>query len=179
MHEYQVGELYNPNVKSWLETPQYNYRSGSHELVLFFKRPSTTEITAVKDGKAEFALAVRGDIIFFLYRFGTSIDWSDAPYSWHLVPEAERAIMPGQVAVTGETRALLTVILVDADSGIIRAMRVVSLSPSFTSRLNQAIVEQSQKPFNSVSYDRQLTELYKSYPNSSNLLKIAIARSTT
>jgi hypothetical protein len=179
MYEYKVGQPYNPNVKNWPETPQYNYRQGEHELVLFFNKPSISETLAVKQGKAEFALTVKDDIIFFLYRFGQPvvINWSDAPYTWHLVPEAERTILPEQLPATGEKRVLLRIILVDATTGLICAIRIVTLSPSFTSRLNQAILEQSQKPFDAKSYDMQLQQAYRSYPESSQLLKLAIARS--
>lgn len=178
MAEYQVGKPYNSAVREWLETPKYDFRSGAHELVLFFNKPTSAEISAVKTGKAEFALVVQGDIIFLLYRFGTPIDWSDASYSWHSVQESER-MLPEHILATGETRAVLTVILVDAANGITQAIRLVSFSPSFTSRLHQAINEQAQKPFNQASYDKQLENLYKSYPDSRDLLKLAIARSNS
>jgi len=55
---------------------------------------------------------------------------SDALYSWHLVPEGQRSLPPA--AESAQTRALLHVILVDADMGIVLAVRMVSFSPDFT-----------------------------------------------
>lgn len=52
MHAYEVGQLYHPSLRSWPETPQYNYRSGEHELVLFLASPSLREVEDVREGEA-------------------------------------------------------------------------------------------------------------------------------
>ena len=66
----------------------------------------------MRAGNAEFALLIYGLAIFFLYRFEKAIAWSDAPYSWHLVPADERQLP--ETPESAETRALLSVVLVDA-----------------------------------------------------------------
>lgn len=98
LHAYQVGRPYHPGRRSWPEQAQYNYRAGGHELVLFLTRPSSREVRAVTRVSAEFALHVAsdGDPIVLLYRFSnqdsSGLPWSDAPYSWHLVPQEERTL---------------------------------------------------------------------------------------
>jgi hypothetical protein len=69
-------------------------------------------VQAVRKGECEFAVTVDGPVIFFLYRFGHAITWSDAPYSWHLVPEPQRSLPEVE---SEESGALLHVVLVDAE----------------------------------------------------------------
>jgi hypothetical protein len=173
MFTYSVGQLYNPNVRRWPEKPQFNFRQGGFELVLFYDRPSLTEILEIQSHQAEFALVVQGDVIFLLYRFGTAGLWSDAAYSYHLVPAAEQTPPPE----LGESdRILLQIVLVDASTGVIKALRAVSLSPDFSQKLVAAIQAQIEHPFDSASYDAQIARAYRQYPQSKGMLKLATAR---
>lgn len=161
MHLYEVGKLYTDRTH-WPEGAQYNYRGGEHELVLFFNRPTAKEIHSIGKERAEFALFVERQLIILLYRFGTGLDWSDAPYSIHLVPHEQRTIPPD---VEAGMRALLHIVLVDASNGIIRVLRVISLSPEFTQALHHAIQEQADMPFTRHVYNGQLESLFARYPS--------------
>ena len=174
MYLYEVGKLYSGR-KRWPELAQYNYRGGEHELILFLGGPNKKEVEDVKNGDAEFALFVERDLIILLYKFGQSIDWSDAPFSIHLVPLAER-VLPE--LINDNTRVLLHVLLVDASTGIIKAMRAISLSNEFSAALHQAILDQAKKTFTKNEYDRELTGLYNGY-SSSTLATMAPIHYTT
>lgn len=113
------------------------------------------------------------DPIFFLYRFGGQ-PWSDAPYSWHLVPAAERVLPPDPLGP--DDRPLLTVILVDAASGLVRALRALSLPPPVAAPLHAAIRAQATAPFDPTTYDLRLTALYAQYPTTPRLLGQSVAR---
>jgi hypothetical protein len=174
VHQYQVGQLYHPDRRIWPERATYQYRGGGHELLLFLESPTAGEITDVRYGDAEFALAVVPPTLIFCYRFGR-MPWSDSPYTVHLVPEAER----GEIdePVLEEERALLAVILVDATTGIIRALRAVSLSVDFTDALRQAIREQAGAPWEGeAGYDRAIERIYRQYPSTERFVAAATAR---
>lgn len=184
MPESRVGALYHPNVKHWQEAVEYNFRGGLHELCLFFRHPQPQEVQSVERGRKEFALVVDGDVIVFLFRFhGTQgnqrgIPWSDCPYTWHkLRPEDQQVLPLDPTDMTSETRAAMQIFLVDADTGILLAMRpLITLSHEFTVRLHQAILDQIKRPFDKVTYDRQVRALQAHYQESKDMLKIAIAR---
>ena len=53
-HRLEVGKPYHPDRKMWPQTPQFNYRGGECELVLFFDQPTPAEVRAVKEGRSEF-----------------------------------------------------------------------------------------------------------------------------
>jgi hypothetical protein len=88
----QVGKPYIAGLPSITPRAEYHYRDGCHELLLCFSHPTEDEIAAVRNGDSEFALLIFGLVIFFLYRFEKAIGWSDAPYSWHLVPADEQQV---------------------------------------------------------------------------------------
>jgi hypothetical protein len=174
MHTLEVGKLYHPGIRHWPEGGEYNFRSGGHELLLRFVRPAAQEVEAVSRGDCEFALASVGDILFFLYRFGKAVRWSDAPYAWHLLPEDQR--IPPLHPNTDQTRALLRVVLLDAATGIVRALRAVTLSPGFTRSLHSAIQVQMNTPWvGNREYDRRLAAAYRRYPSSEDLFSITVA----
>jgi len=157
MYKYAIGELYHPGRTTWPEASQYNYRRREHELLLFLGAPSPREVDSIRHGDAEFALCVKPPLILFIYRFHPAMPWSDAPYSWHLVPQADRQIPP---TLEEGQRALLSVVLVDSLTGIISAMRQLTLSPEFTHGLHEAITEQAAQSWDPVVYDRALNRLY-------------------
>lgn len=173
MTVFAVGELYSPNRTTWPEGGQYHYAKGEHHLHLFFRDPSDIEIEAVKGGPTEFALAVEQDIICLLYHF-EPIPWSDSPYSWHMVAADQRTLPEDVPAGMG---ALLTIVLTDATSGIVQAIRAVGLGTEFTNKLHKAIREQAERSFDQARYDDQLNRLFVKYPTHM-LLTRAIARYT-
>lgn len=153
---YQVGALYHPQRTRWPERIEYNYRAQTHELRLFLARLTPDEIAAIATGPAELAVVVRLPVILVLCRFGTALPWSEAPYTIHLVPAAERTIPP---VLAPDERPLLHVILVEATTGIIRAVRVIALAPRLAQALHTAIREQAAQPWDAAAFDQQLARL--------------------
>lgn len=173
LHRYAVGEPYNPNVRQWPDSNQYNYRAGQHELVTFMLTPDAAEIKAYREGRFEFVLQTFEDLVVLGFQPGR-LEWQDAVFSWHLVPEAEQQIPD---LTGGEERAILNVSLVDGATGIIKVLRAVTFSPRFTAELHRAIQEQASKPFpGQAEYDRQIERLYVRFKSSAQLVQGARAR---
>lgn len=177
MHQFEVGKLYQPGRTSWPETTQYNFRSGSHELILFVNRPRSEEISSVGRGPCEFALFVEQPVIIFVYRFLPGLPWGDAPYSIHLVREklGEEAATVPEIPSPFLERHLLLIHLVDATTGILRVNRAVTLSPAFTAELHRAIREQAELPWDARAFDAKLNRLYDSF-TSDDLVARAIIK---
>ncbi len=170
--KYQVGQPYSPTKKHWPEGVDYNYRAGQHELSIFMRTPSAGEIQSIETGPARFALAIIGDIIFFCYRFGSG-PWGDCGFSIHLVPEEKRRLPPPPASNT--ERALLTTMLIDAETGILKVIRATTFSPRFTQRLHKAITEQAGKAF-PPNYDAQGEAVYRRYTSAELAKNMAQAR---
>lgn len=145
MYSYSVGHLYHSSITHWPDAPIYQYRAGHHELLLFFDAPSTAEIQSIRLGTAQFAFTVQNNVIVFLYEFAPGVPRGDAPFSIHLIPLEER-IIPAEPE-TERAQDILNIILVDAGTGIIEAMRKITFTPQFTAALRSAIRTQATQPF--------------------------------
>ena len=119
------------------EAIEYNYQGGDHTLLISMKNLHPCEIRAVREEQAEFGLYCENGIIFLLYRFGEILPWSDSAFSWWNVADEDRRIP--EPRKDPATRILLKIILVEATTGIVKAIRVTTFSPEFTERLHRAI----------------------------------------
>lgn len=173
MRTLKVGELLEPGVTEYDEMPEYNYRGGQHLLIIPMSRPTPEEIEAVRSATVKLAFTVINTILVFQYRFGSVLPWSDAVYTWYKVPPGEQVRPP---RLTGEQRALLTIILVAAETGVVHALRVVSMSPTFTQRLHRAIERQIDGTF-PMDYDDRVVRLFDAY-TSNQLRALALASCT-
>jgi hypothetical protein len=172
MQRYEVGKIYHPGKTRWQEGTDFNYRSNTLELRMFFSKLTHSDIRAIRNGPCRFHLANIDGILFFLFEFGRACPLSDNSYSWWLVPEKERTIPPD---LTPGEMAVLTIILVSAEDGIIRAMRQISLGHDFSKALYDAIRKQTQQPFDPAQHDRAIANVYRQHPTTQALLRQATA----
>ena len=128
----------------------------------------------VRQGEVELALIVELPLIVVAYRFGQSIPWNDVPYSWHLQPMSWRVIPTLKLSL--ETRALLWITLVGADDGLIHAQRGVTLSPSFTRSLHEAVRAQALMAFDPDDCTSAISKVFLNYPSTVDRLALAQAR---
>jgi len=170
---YSVGKPYIAGRTNWGEHVEYNFRGGGHELRLFYPNITSAELDAIRDGPARFAFATVGDVIFFCWKFG-DLPWADSTFSAWLVSEDER--LPPAAPSDPAERALLTVICVEADSGLVAALRVLTFSPDFTRRLQRAIRDQLGRPYpGEDAYMRQIARIYTAYNSAEIAQRLAVA----
>lgn len=62
-------------------------------------------------------------------------------------------------------------VLVDADTGLVRVLRAITLSPGFTRLLHGAIAQQLADPWDERAYDRTLASIYQRFPASRALVR--------
>jgi hypothetical protein len=147
-HILAVGRPYHPERRSWPEGAAFLYHQG-YELLLRYAGPSPREVDAVSGGPAALAFVQHRSALLFLFRFadpsvqrfephatsanrtGSAIPWSDVPMEPHLWTE-----LPPE-----EDNAPLRIVLLDAETGIVRALRLVLLAPSFTEALRAAALQ--------------------------------------
>ena len=140
----QIVAIGKPLFEERCELPEaveYSYQSGDHTLLLSMKNLHPQEIEAVREREAEFGLYCENGIVFLLYRFGDALPWSDSAFSWWNIAEEDQRIPAPRE--NPEERILLKIILTEASNGIVKAIRVTTLSPRFTEKLHDAIREQA------------------------------------
>ncbi len=175
---YRVGESFVRGRRRWPSGAEFSFGPAGAELTLFHPgRPVPPAVVeAVQGGPAEFALIVRPGVLVLAYRFGDAIPWADAPYSWHLQPVSRRVVPSAAAIGDPETRALLWITLVGAEDGIVHAQRGMTLDPAFTRALNSAVRDQAMGPFNADACASAISSIYGKYPDTTDRLAIAAAR---
>lgn len=175
---YEVGKKF---CEPGREGCFFDLTDTGANLILKFRNPTPNERRAVKSGVAQFRFAVVDDIIFFLSRFGT-LNWMDAPYNAYLSRISAESwedsaykhfLGQPEGGIPGETKGLaLFVALVDSNTGILAAQRLIGLSTEFSSRLIWAVAAQPEIP----DYHACLARVMREYPTS-RLLDISVAQS--
>jgi len=163
MHRLEVGKPYDPSRRAWFDVADYNYRAGGHELRLFMRGLSPKEVAAVRTGRVEFGLLIELPELFVISRFhgpdNRVVMSFDCSYCWHRVSVAERTAPPAWEETSPQTRAVCTIILVEASNGLVAALRAVSFSPEFTRSLHRAIADQAGLPYDQVEHERAVAEM--------------------
>lgn len=162
LKEYTVGQIVcSPSA----EETKFDLTDGGALLLIKFNRPTSNEKRDIKSGVAQFKLAVRDGVLFFLCRFGTS-NWMDIPYHRDL---SEYTLFR---PMTGEG-LLLHIMLIDASTGCLVVQRVIGLSTAFSSALVDAAAQ--QRPLGSrEAYYKKVAQLHIRY-STNELVESAFA----
>lgn len=168
-----VGELYSPGVTSYPIDVEYKFELGLHSIVMYCSGITNGDVVAVSSGEPKFALIpICPEILLLAFRVGDR-GWSFASLCWYRTAPDDRVpppeLKPGK-------RAPVTIVLVDADTGIVRAMNVVRFSHRFTRSLYEAINRQIESPpLPDAKYDRLAKAVQAKYPTVESMLVDATA----
>lgn len=155
MHVLEVGQPYNPGRTRWPETPHLRLTPGGCELVLFLGHPSAAEVRDVRTGIAQFTWTDGGPVSVLCFRFGT-LPWMDTPHEPWRETEADR----GTPAGAPGNQLALQVVLADASTGLVKALRLLTWDPEFAEAVRQTVRRQLTCPRNDAAAARRLNALY-------------------
>lgn len=129
-------------------------------LTLTIMMPSITEkeIESIKSGKCHFSAKNIGDILmFYLYVDGL---YFETPFNINLF---NGKVDFSEYEITSKDQGyLLSIVLVDTESGIIKALRAITLSNKTSSGLLFFVKKQysNKANFNKIRYEMALDDLY-------------------
>jgi len=161
MYVYQVGTLYHPDRTSWPETPSLRMTTKGHDLTLFYSRPTSAEVQAVRNGVAQFAWVDAGAVGVLAFRLG-DLPWADCPY--HPYGEEEAGLWPAIDELAPGQHQLVHLVLVDAATGIIRAQRALTWPAQFVRVVRTSVTRMLEAPHDQAASDAALDALYEQYP---------------
>ena len=155
-----MGLPYAEGWRSLEDGVEYRYRGG-HELRVVLRDLTEREVARIGgEGGVHLALVVEPLVFTLVAGFEGVIPWSGAPYSWHHLRDEERAL-PAPLA-EGEA-VQFTIVLVEGNDGIVRAVRPVTLSPDFSLALHTAVRDQASRSFDEKEYERQAGALHQQW----------------
>lgn len=166
MRSVAVGQLYDPHRRRWAPMPVARITHAGIHLVLIVAGPTAAEVEAVRTGEPRFAWVDASNVAVLAWTFGEAIPWTDVPYSPHLENSGD---VPG-IGETPGSPAAVTVVLVDADTGVVRAVRNTSWSPEFSAVVRDSIARMAAAPVDMNAIDAAMAALYVTYPDTVELV---------
>lgn len=125
---FEVGQPYPP-VAGKPEGVYFEIDEAGAKLIYNFASPSAREIASTREGSSfEIRFLELGDLLWITVKAG-SIPWADAPYNPRLSMVEE---LPTPEPGLG---LALTMILVDANTAVIRSLRLIGLGKAFSQSL--------------------------------------------
>jgi len=156
MEKFEVGKLFREGIIKYEECVKFGFGETGGDMPIFLSSPSEKEIESIKNEKLEIAFYEKDEIIFFLSKF-YGMYWMDAPYTVHLAQPFEF------MDITEDMGYSLTIFLVDAATGILKAGRYIGLGHKFSIELKNAILRQKELPFNKELYYKKVQDVYANY----------------
>lgn len=95
-------------------------------------------------------------IIFMLFKF-EEIPWIDAPYSIHLSGNTE------PVNIEEDKGYGLQIFLIDANTGILKVIRLIGMGNEWSRRFREAILKQKNTKFDPYEYNQKIEKIYRTY----------------
>ncbi|WP_331732480.1 hypothetical protein OG613_48075 (plasmid) [Streptomyces sp. NBC_00015] len=175
-----VGEPY-PGRVQWRDGAcEISITQQGVDFVLALANPTTHEVKAFRKGNAEFALVPGRHHLMWAYKFTDpqdsdprhGIQWSDQPWEYHRQAAGPAAAVPAGRGGSFQ----LQLVLVDASTGVVEALRMIGPSVEFADALRDAVEAQASVPHDPAAANRELESVYTRYKSSTDLVLVAEAR---
>ena len=151
----RIGELYDPDCWAYREGERFIWTTSGAEITLFRRTPGQADVQPFGEGPVRIGSRMVRRIIFIAYDIA-GVGPGVAPYNWHLTPQ-ECRILPDPTADPGPLP--LRMVLVDAATGRVVALRPLTLSPRVTQQLLVRVNKQANHLFNQGTYDQALADI--------------------
>jgi len=156
------------------EGGEFNIDRGGARLRVQYVRPRPSEIRAFRRSKVRFGL-VRGGThtAFLLFSIpGLTVGWADASYALGMVHPEDREIDrrgPGE-------GWLISMLLICAETGVLHALRAVTVTPAFSERLDELVAEQRAvlPAFSRAAHEAEIAAAYRRWPTPNHMAKDAL-----
>lgn len=155
--KFEVGKHIEEGVTKYLEGIRFDINDMGGSVFIKLSNLSTFEINSIKNGKAKFGYYEYKNVIFLLLKF-ENMNWMDCPYTIYLSKNLTK--LPEFNVGQG---LALKIYLINADTGILEALRLIGLSNKFSELIKIGLEKQLLSDFNIYEYDENLCEAYKKY----------------
>lgn len=167
----RAGHPYSQGGGPLPEGTYYAWCGDRHELAVVRRMSDEEARAAVARGEVELAFVHEPPVLMVLACIPGFGGWREAPFCWHLLPRSERHL-PRPLR-EGES-ALVDLVLVRAEDGLVDSVGWMTLDPAFSWVLQRAICEEAERPWNPIRFHRVFEALRARYPTAEDLLTLAI-----
>ena len=156
MRNHTIGSVFDTRLPLWRDGARLEFDGESFELIITDGDCSPKVIEAVKNGNAEFALTVKNEVLFFLAKLGPAR--IEVAFHAQLGQYKFDEVYPHSAGYT------IPIYLVNSRNGVLKAIRIVSLTKEFSQRLFDEITRQANDHnFDLSTYSASLQNVLNAY----------------
>lgn len=156
LRQYKVGKPFEEGINWYNEETRFDFDQSGPILLIFLENPTVKEIEAIRAGEVKIGFYEIDGIIFMLFKF-EEIPWIDAPYSIHLSGNTE------PVNIEEDKGYGLQIFLIDANTGILKVIRLIGMGNEWSRRFREAILKQKNTKFDPYEYNQKIEKIYRTY----------------
>jgi hypothetical protein len=130
-------------------------------LLMFFTKPTPSEIDAVQGGHAQVRLLTRPRTIYLLFKLGT-LSWCAGAFNVHRVPARARIVAPDPGEGYGW---MCAVVMVDSTTRTVMAMRQFALTRKFSVAILSAYEAQRALKPDDAAHNAEVARLQRHSPD--------------
>lgn len=165
----EVGKPYLESRSSYPEGVEVSWfrRDADAELRFFWSGVTEQDIQAFSEGEVELGLFFQSPILLIVFKIDGATEWSDVAYTPHALAK-EQLALPKHIEP--EEQFSLALVLTDAEDGVVKALRHLTLSTEFFRTLLDCVQMQVKSPYSPAQFNQALDELYGAYPDAAELV---------
>lgn len=172
----EVGKPFFRGSKPPREGVYFEYAEAGPYLIYALHKPKPKEIRAAKTGKIDLALYNHRSVLFLLSKISGIGGWCDSPFSIRIYDGRGMTFDFSHEIKDGQSVGF-NIVLVDADTNILLAQRLIGPSTEFSRELRRVILGQLELPFSMDEYNKIINMVYSQY-SSDNLAILANVRTS-
>ena len=132
----------------------FEYISMGPAVLIYYTNPTGAEIKMIKNAELDIGFFSAECLLYFIIKFGGNI--VECPFNANLCSNKQALQKMG-------TQRNLTIFLIDADTNIVKAMRLVQMPSQFSEALCYMVNEQLSSPFDERVYNYLVDLVEKDY----------------
>ena len=172
MRRIRTGDTFHHGASEFLEGTHFNFTIGGRSLILSVRGPDSRHIREINNGDVVLGLALRAQVLFVLAKFG-QLPWNVGHYNWWINPPIIRPDPITEAEALNDVRPM-GVVLLDADSGIVKTVRTVHPPKEFRQRLLYEVEVQIRSRFNPWEYLEVVDESLKRSSGKEAIIRQAV-----
>lgn len=151
---YAVGERFPLNRQRHGDGCAFEYLSIGPAILMYYSAPTNDEIKMIENEAIDIGLLNYDCLLYVIASIGGNI--VQCPFNINLYPE-------NQLLKNMETKQDLAIFLIDADTNIVKVMRLVEMTPNFANALWSFVDAQFSAEFDKNRYNALVNAVESQY----------------
>lgn len=152
---YVVGKQFPLNRKRHGDGCAFEYLGTGPSILIYYSNPTDIEIDRVETAPFDVGFFSYKSVLYVIANIGGDI--IECPFNVNMHAEAQ------SLKSTGGKQGILSIFLIDADTNILKAMRLTGMPPQFADALWESVSTQFDEAFDKNQYNALVDAIEEQY----------------